>query len=603
MIAEFLTVVGPVRALSVPSRYALTTCLVLACFGVRYVLDTPEIGYPYPFLLFLPGIALAALLFDRGTSFYATVLSAGLALYFFIEPRRSFKAEHLSQLVALAVFVAIGFMISGLIEALRKTVDELAEANAKLDAMNRALAVSDEGLSESDALKTAMLQAALDSIITIDEKSRVVEWNKAAEEMFGYPRDEALRRDLADLIIPPEDRQRHYEGMSRYLATGRGPLLGTRVEVEGLHANGSRIVVELAINPTRVRGKPHFVAFVRDIRERKRAEAALRDSEQRLLATYEHAPIGIAEVNWEGRFLRVNEQFCALTGYTREELLKRTFEEITHPDDRALDNDQFGCQMRSEIEGYRLEKRYIHEQGHEVWVGLSCSTVIDAERRPLYAVRVVRNISERKRAEQHRELLINELNHRVKNTLAIVQAVTAQTLRTSDDPLAARDAITARLASLARAHDVLTRESWEGANLAEVVERALETYQEADGARVRARGPGVRLPPAVTLSLSMALHELGTNATKYGALSNDDGHVEIEWEVVGHEDSRVLFSWREIDGPPVVPPTRKGFGTRLIERMLAAETGGEARVSFETNGVTCVMELPLMPAVLPPEVG
>jgi PAS domain S-box-containing protein len=360
-------------------------------------------------------------------------------------------------------------------------------------------------LRDSEALKSAILEAALDCIVSIDHDSRIVEWNPAAERTFGYTREVALGCDIAELIIPPELRDRHRRGMAHYLATGEGAVLGKRVELEAIRADGSRFPVELAISPIEIGGRPHFTAYLRDISERTRAEQALRESEQRLRATYEHAFVAIGEVDLHGRYLRVNEEFSVITGYSSEELLARSFADITHPDDRGSDLEQFSRQMAGDIDSYALEKRYVHKDGRTVWIELAASRVDDAQGQPLYGVRVVRDVTERKRAETHKQLLINELNHRVKNTLATVQSIAAQTLRSAASPEDARKDLETRLIALARTHDVLTRENWEGAELREILEQAIEPYSNGGEDRVHLRGPEVRLSPRIGLALAMAL--------------------------------------------------------------------------------------------------
>jgi len=707
-------------------------------------------------------------------------------------------------------------------------------------------------LYHSEALKGAILEAALDCIVTIDESSRIVEWNPAAERTFGYPREVALGCDIAELIIPPEFRDSHRRGMAHYLATGEGPVLGKRIELEAIHADGLRFPVELSISPLRLKGRPHFTAYLRDISEsrrmaealsaseeryrlavaafhgatydtdletgyayraprfyemlgvtsekgeptrdwwfsrihpedaprfhdalqallegrtaeldlefrvrhgngdwiwvwqrglavrdaegrplrtvgavldvtkrkraeealqrserryrqlmaqsplsvqtidpqgwtkevnkawedlfgvtlaeihdynirqdaqleargirplldrafagetiemppvvfipdrgrysgqplwtrtiaypvtndigqveelvliheniteRRRAEQALRESEQRLRATYEHAFVGIAEVDADGRFLRVNEQFSVITGYSREELRAVSFLDITHPDDRETDLEQFTSHMAGAIGAYSREKRFIHKGGHIVWVELAASRVDDLDGRPLYGIRVVRDITDRKHAERQQRLLINELNHRVKNTLAIVQAIAAQTLRNATSPAQARKDLDTRLVALARAHDVLTRENWEGAGLREIVEQAIEPYGNERENRFYLRGPGIRLSPRMALTLAMALQELVTNAVKYGAFSNEAGEVHITWAVSDTSSpQRLHLRWEEIGGPSVRVPTRRGFGSRLIERILAQDLRGEVTIDFAASGVVCTVDAPL----------
>ncbi|HXL69098.1 MAG TPA: sensor histidine kinase [Xanthobacteraceae bacterium] len=207
-----------------------------------------------------------------------------------------------------------------------------------------------------------------------------------------------------------------------------------------------------------------------------------------------------------------------------------------------------------------------------------------------FSVRMATRIA---RAEAHRDLLINELNHRVKNTLAIVQSIAARTFRDAA-PTDARAAFEARLMALARAHNILSEESWEKADLRTLVLRALEPHVAAEDARLRIAGPDVRLKPQTALAVAMVLHELATNAAKYGALTRPTGRVHVDWRLSGAEPKRRLaVHWREAGGPPVAEPARKGFGFTLIERGIGQELGGTAALTFAPGGVECTLEFPL----------
>ena len=174
-----------------------------------------------------------------------------------------------------------------------------------------------------------------------------------------------------------------------------------------------------------------------------------------------------------------------------------------------------------------------------------------------------------RQAEERQRLLTHELEHRIKNTLAQVQAIVSQTLRGASSTSAADEAISSRLVTLGRAHDILTQANWAAAPIRTVVEGALAPHDP--GNRIRVEGPNLRLDAPMALSLSLALHELATNAAKYGALSSRTGQVHVTWEVVNQGTARNLrFRWEECGGPPVAEPTRKGFGSRLIERSLGA---------------------------------
>jgi len=203
-----------------------------------------------------------------------------------------------------------------------------------------------------------------------------------------------------------------------------------------------------------------------------------------------------------------------------------------------------------------------------------------------------RDISAQVRARQQRELLINELNHRVKNTLATVQSVAAQTLKGNTVPATVKGALESRLLSMAGAHDVLTQQNWEGADLRDIVEKALSPFM-APKREFDVNGPDIRLLPKSALAVAMAVHELATNAAKYGALSNGSGRISVDWTISERDEQHLQLVWTETGGPKVVAPSSKGFGSRLIERGLAGQLGGEAVIDYRETGVVCRILAPL----------
>src|SRR5919202_1780620 len=332
------------------------------------------------------------------------------------------------------------------------------------------------------------------------------------------------------------------------------------------------------------------LALTHAAKELREREAALRASEGRLRATHENAAVGILELDADGRVLHVNEAHCRLMGRPREDLVGRIFYETTHPDDRSRDWDLFRRQVEGEFQIYTVEKQHIRGDGATGWARVSSTAVRDTAGRFLYAVRVVEDISERKEAENRQKLLMDELNHRVKNTLATVQSLAWQSLRQDQAPQDARECFESRLIALSRTHDLLNRSSWEGATLKEVLDIELDPYRSDGGSRIVLRGPELRLSPRTTLALGLLFHELATNAAKYGALSVPEGRVEVTWDVTGTGPLRI--EWREVGGPPVRPPERTGFGSRLAERTVARQLGGRIRFDFEPAGLRCVLEIP-----------
>jgi len=315
---------------------------------------------------------------------------------------------------------------------------------------------------------------------------------------------------------------------------------------------------------------------------------ARRESEARLSAIFAKAAAGISEISLDGRFCRANDELCRLLGRSEAELLALDVTDVTHPDDVAATLELMRA-VRETGEARSLDKRYVRPDGTVAWANSNVTRLDGEDGRPRAFLAVTVDLTERKRAEAHQRLLINELNHRVKNTLAIVQGVAQQSFRDGVPADAARAAFEGRLAALSTAHNVLTRESWEAASLRDIVAAAAAPF-EADGRRVSVEGPDLRIPPKLAVNLALALHELGTNAVKYGALSVPEGRVDLGWRVHG---DRLNLVWRERGGPPVAAPARRGFGTRMIERGLATELGGPVTIDFDPAGLVCTVDAPL----------
>ena len=203
---------------------------------------------------------------------------------------------------------------------------------------------------------------------------------------------------------------------------------------------------------------------------------------------------------------------------------------------------------------------------------------------------VFRDITDRRNAEAQRDLLIQELEHRIKNTLTMVQSIADQTFRNSGLDPSIQQAFAARLVSLSNVHSVLTQRSWDSADLYEIIASAVGPHRTPGKERFDIRGPILRLGPNTAVALSMAVHELCTNATKYGALSTEQGRVEIAWSV---DQGQFRWAWREQGGPIVAAPKQAGFGTRLIERSLAAQLSAQVKMTYEPSGLVCTIDAPL----------
>jgi PAS domain S-box-containing protein len=464
--------------------------------------------------------------------------------------------------------------------------------------------------------------------------------------------------------------------------------------------------------------------FTMDVTRLQEAEAARHESEERLAATHEAAPVGIAEADENGDLLRVNNALCAITGRTREELLSISFLDYTHQADRKEDAELYARQVRGELANYTIRKRVVRPDGAVQYVDVLSSSVRDAAGKFRYGVRVTQDvteskyledrirrseqhmrdllealpiavyttdaqgrinffnkaciamagrtpelgeewcvtwrlyaadgtplphsecpmatalkenravrgveaiaerpdgtmvpfipyptplhdaegkligainmlvdITERKMAENRQKVLIDELNHRVKNTLATVQSLAGQTAHHAATKDAFLETFERRLMALARAHDLLTVRHWENAPFDKLIHDVLVPLTGEQEQRVRFEGPAVEVDARTVLGFTLTLNELATNATKYGALSVPTGSLSISWSVLDHDGTKTLeLHWREYGGPAVVAPRRRGFGSRLMERCVEGDLAGNFDLVFEADGVRCSISVPL----------
>ena len=405
-----------------------------------------------------------------------------------------------------------------------------------------------------------------------------------AHRILDFFAPEEHARVLAD-VLPSAERDGFWEGELHFRD----------------FATGADVPVHYTIFPVRD-GRGAVLGYgtvTRDLTEQHRARQALQASEASLRAVLDTVPVGILfAAAPSGRIIGGNRRL--------EEILRHpvlpspdsdSYGEWVafHEDGRLIEAAEYPLSriIREGLEHAEMRCQYQRGDGTTVWIEIAGAPMRDEAGTVVGAVVAVADIDARRKAEAQQELLNNELSHRMKNLLAMVQAIAASTLRGATDIEAARDVLGSRLVALGKAHDVLLGGTAESAFLAAVVREGVGV-QESAGRRVAFAGPDVEIGGKAALSLALTLHELTTNAVKYGSLSMPDGEVAVTASLVGPTHAqRLRITWTERGGPPVVPPSRKGFGSRLIERGLTAQVGADLVLDYRPEGLRCVIEAAL----------
>jgi PAS domain S-box-containing protein len=376
--------------------------------------------------------------------------------------------------------------------------------------------------------------------------------------------------------IHPEDRERIGAAVDHAISTGEKYVQEYRLlqhdgVIRWIEARGECLYDD--------EGQPErFPGVAIDITERKQAEEVL----QRLAAIVASSDDAIMSIDLEGKIASWNEGAELLYGFSGEEVIGQPVK-ILLPTDRSEEEQKILSRIRRGERVDPYETQRLHKNGAHVDVSLTVSPVVDAAGKIVGASKIARDIRARKEAERLQRVLMKELQHRVKNVLATVRAISTQTFR-DEEHKHARAAFDARLLSLSKAHDLLTAENWSGAELSAIIAEVLSPY---DLENVKMGGPPLRLPSEMVLPLSLALHELATNAAKYGALSVPTGKVGIRWDVIDNDSPHLMMAWTERGGPVVTAPSRKGFGSRMIEGLLSSQLNGEVRVDYAPSGLIC----------------
>lgn len=328
-----------------------------------------------------------------------------------------------------------------------------------------------------------------------------------------------------------------------------------------------------------------------DFDEQRKTAQALQESERRLKLAQKAAGIGSLEVDIASGRVFGSESFWHLWGLTpRESASISEIEELVIPEDRNIKSTpktRADGSAAPQVE-YRIRRP---DTGEIRWLSRHMEFIFDERGKPVTMFGVAQDVTDRREADARQKMLTHELEHRIKNLLAMVAAIAAKTLKNSDLDTA-RETFLQRIRSLGEAHDIMNETKWRGASMHQVIEATVAAMPHD---QIAIAGPPVSLNPRMGLTLSLAVNELATNALKYGALSTPEGRVMISWShdlSAPAEEEAFVWRWREEGGPVVVEPTRRGFGSFLLERVFGLDFGGSVDLKYEGDGLVCTLTAP-----------
>ncbi len=458
---------------------------------------------------------------------------------------------------------------------------------------------------DSERHHRAIFESAIDyAIVALDPDGIIINWNEGARCVLGWTADEALGTHV-DLFFTPEDRVAGIAAaeMTAALTRGRGVDERWHLRRDGSRfwANGEMMVLRDDDSGAAI----GFVKILRDRTEQRDAgkrlqdsEKALREQQRQLRAVLDTIPVGIAfAVAPHARVVGGNKRLEEMVGHAlikSPDAASHGKWTAFHPDGRPVRGYEYPLVriIEQDLDHDELECEYQRPDGTRWWMHIVGAAMRDADGTLLGAVVAISDISARRRADELQSLMNQELSHRLKNLMTVVQAITRQTIRSVTDMNALQTTLSDRLMVLGSSHDLLLGGAVERAPLAAVIRGGTGVLGEVADAQLTLQGPDLEVGPAAALPMGLMMHELSTNAVKYGALSTAAGRVAITWDVdADAAPPRFRLLWAESGGPPVGEPTRKGFGSSLITRGVGGLKGGTVTLAYRPEGLECRVEV------------
>jgi PAS domain S-box-containing protein len=440
-----------------------------------------------------------------------------------------------------------------------------------------------------NAHRTALLNALIEgathyAIITFSPDRSITSWNAGAHRLLGWTEDEVLGQS-ADLIYMEEDREAGIPDVEAQTAVEKG-----RAEDERWHLrkDGSRFWGSGLLMPLNGEGVTGFVKIMRDRTAKRQAEKALKESEERFRTLAEHIPQLVWRSHSDGERVWPSPQWIAYTGLSAAKSLGLGWLDAIHPDDRHLT-------MEAWKESERTGEFYVEHRtrraadGEYRWFQSRASRLTDEDGQTIEWFGTSTDVHELRRLHERQQVLLRELHHRSRNLMAVIAAIAQRTLATSSNLDDFRQTFPDRIGALARVQGLVTRDDRAEANLQEIIEAEIAAHGVDLGNRLEISGPPVRLRDRAAETLGLALHELATNAVKYGALANDHGQLNINWK---RNDNGLRLEWREVGIAQKPEPRRRGYGSELIEVALPHALGAQTALTFTEEQVHCTVEIP-----------
>jgi PAS domain S-box-containing protein len=467
---------------------------------------------------------------------------------------------------------------------------------------------AEDALRESEATFRAMFEVSSVGKIEVEpESGRFLRANAAMCEFVGYTEAELLSRTVFD-ITHPDDRHGAHQLLRRMIA---GESAVSDLEKRCIRKDGSVVWARVTANVIRDRsGQPlRNIAVIQDINARKQAEEALQASKDRLQLALNVARLGSYQYDPRYHVFSGDARCQKIFDFPKNEATIEEIMELVHPDDVEMVQTNLKAALdpvdpRLSTTEFRLRRR----DGEIRWVetlGLAYFEGGGREQRAVRFVGTVQDITERKEREEERRkreekvhLLMREVNHRAKNMLSVVHVIAHQTAAKNPEDFMER--FSKRVQALSANQDLLVRNEWNGVEIEDMVHAQLAHFADLIGSRIAACGPKLRLNAASAQAIGLALHELATNAGKYGALSTETGHVDVCW---GTDDNALTISWTERDGPPVSAPKQRGFGTVVMEAMAEYSVDGTVDLDYAPSGLAWRLTCPVASALEPWESG